>query len=614
VIAGDYRKEALGVVRISLRGHRKEVAALVCWSLVEAVPGFLSGRLVALAIDRGFLRHHAFVGLGWLAVLAQCVLLGGWATRQLYPRFAALVEPLRDRLVTLAVNASVRRSTVPGAPSDTAGVARVTRQVEIVRDAYSSLLVLVQGFLVTTGSALIGLLSLAPRTFALVLPPLLAGLLIFLASLGPLANRQRRSLLADERISEGTAVMVQGLRDVVASGGTGQFDTAMGEHIEAQAEATRALARLTAVRTFAVALGGLLPIVLVLVAAPALLRGGMSTGTILGVLTYLLTGVHPALQSLVRGLGTNGVWFAVTLGRILEGTEPSDWRHPHELDISRPPVSPLVAPELRFEGVTFSYGPAASPVLLDFDLVVPYGGHLAVVGPSGVGKSTLAGLAAGMLHPCRGSVTVGGSPVEDLDPEELNLARVLIPQEAYVFAGSLWENLTYLRPEAEEHEVRRALEILGASPLVDKLAGDELDPSALSTGERQLLVLVRAYLSPAEIVLLDEATCHLDPLSEARVERAFAGRPGTLVVIAHRMSSARRARRILLMDGANTTLGSHDDLLGRSPLYRDLIGHWNEGQSEANRPVHLQPRLAPAESLSAKTASAAGASAPAAFS
>lgn len=100
-------------------------------------------------------------------------------------------------------------------------------------------------------------------------------------------------------------------------------------------------------------------------------------------------------------------------------------------------------------------------------------------------------------------------------------------------------------------------------------------PAELSPGERQLVALVRAYLSPAPLLLLDEATCHLDPASEARAEKALAGRSGTLVVVAHRLSSAVRADRTLVLDGIRAQSGTHAELLGRSPLYRDLTGHWN---------------------------------------
>jgi ATP-binding cassette subfamily C protein len=99
-------------------------------------------------------------------------------------------------------------------------------------------------------------------------------------------------------------------------------------------------------------------------------------------------------------------------------------------------------------------------------------------------------------------------------------------------------------------------------------------PDGLSAGERQLLSLVRAYLSPAPVAVLDEATCHLDPAAERRAEEAFADRGGTLIVIAHRISSALRARRILVLDGATPVVGDHSTLMASSPLYRELLGYW----------------------------------------
>jgi ATP-binding cassette subfamily C protein len=154
--------------------------------------------------------------------------------------------------------------------------------------------------------------------------------------------------------------------------------------------------------------------------------------------------------------------------------------------------------------------------------------------------------------------------------------RVLIPQEAYVFAGTLAENLTYLRPQARADDLSRAVQTLGAAALVHRIGGYQAQvcPGDLSAGERQLIALVRAYLSPARVAVLDEATCHLDPASEERVERAFANRGGTLVVIAHRISSAARARRVLVLDGHRAVLGDHATLVSRSGLYRDLAGYW----------------------------------------
>jgi ATP-binding cassette subfamily C protein len=174
-------------------------------------------------------------------------------------------------------------------------------------------------------------------------------------------------------------------------------------------------------------------------------------------------------------------------------------------------------------------------------------------------------------------VLLGGAPVAALDATVAAHHRVLIPQEAYVFSGTVGENIAYLRPDAAGIVIDNAVDRLGARELVDRLGGPRapLDPRALSAGERQLLTLVRSYISVAPLVILDEATCHLDPAAEALVERAFAARAGSLIVIAHRISSALRARRVLVIDSGAAAVGGHEDLLARSELYRDLVGHWS---------------------------------------
>jgi ATP-binding cassette subfamily C protein len=563
------------ILRSSLRRRGRQWRRLAAWSALEALPPFLSGRLVAESIDKGFLAGHASTGFALLAVLAASVVVGAWATRQTYLALADLVEPFRDELVELAVSGALRRSTAAGAAADTAGVARLTQQVEIVREAYASVLNGVQGFVVITFSAMLGLFTMVPAVLVLVLPPVALGVGLFLLALTRLAARQRASILADERIAESAGALAVGLRDVTACGGEDAAGRIVGEHIDAQAAATREIARFTAVRIVVVAVGGWLPVVLILAGGSWLIAQGATTGMIVGALTYVAQGIQPALEMLVRQLGGSGLWLVVTLRRIVEGAEIQG----ADAVTEDGPRLEWPLPEkhgVRLSDVSFAYGPFAEPVIRGLDLVVPDGDHLAVVGPSGVGKSTLAGLIAGILRPQLGDVRIGGLPLRRLGARNLARHRVLIPQEAYVFSGTLRENLAYLNDDATAAEMDHAAGQLGLRPIVQRLGGydGDVDPTVLSAGERQLITLVRAYLSPARLVVLDEATCHLDPAAEARVEEAFARRPGTLIVIAHRISSALRASRILVLDGAEVRLGSHDELLRDSALYRDLVGHW----------------------------------------
>nr|WP_260408394.1 ATP-binding cassette domain-containing protein [Planomonospora venezuelensis] len=243
---------------------------------------------------------------------------------------------------------------------------------------------------------------------------------------------------------------------------------------------------------------------------------------------------------------------------------------------------PLSGHRLEVEGLSFAYASRAAPVVHGLDLTVAEGEHLAVVGPSGVGKSTLSMLLTGLQRPTGGRIRLGGLPLEAVPEHLLRTVMALVPQEAYVFAGTLGENLAYLcpsDPRTADRRVREAVDAVGARALVERLGGLDAaieEPAALSAGERQLITLARAYASPARVVVLDEATCHLDPAAELRAETAFAAREGTLIVIAHRISSACRARRVLVMDGAAALTGSHRELLARSPVYAGLVGHWRD--------------------------------------
>jgi ATP-binding cassette subfamily C protein len=566
-----------------LRARRGLLGRVFLWSAVAAVPAFLSGRLVAAAVDRGFLANRPALGFGWLGVLALAAFVGAVGIRQTYLRLAEVVEPFRDDLVALVVRGVLHRCTIGGAAVGSTAVARLTHQVDMVRESFASVIMVTQVFLVTATSALLGLLTLAPLAVALVLPPLLLGLGLFLGALRAMATWQRAAIIADEGIAEAVTAVANGLRDVVACGGEDQVHSMAGRTIDAQEYTATRLAHVTTLRTTAMSIGTWVPLLLILVGSPWLISRGATTGTVLGAITYVSMALQPALRTLIRGVGGNGLWLLVTLRRIVEAAElpvPDNGggrlrRGP------RPAPRPGSALELR--GVTFAYGRHADPVICDLDLLLPDCDHLAVVGPSGVGKSTLAGVIAGLLTPLAGEVLLDGVELGQRDSDDLARRRVLIPQEAYVFTGTVEENLTYLREDAAVAEIEQAVDAVGARELVERLGGyaAEVDPAALSAGERQLITLARAYLSPARLVILDEATCHLDPAADARVERAFAQRPGTLVVMAHRISSAMRARRVLVLDGSRALLGTHEQLLTCSPLYRDLVGHWHPAEYAA---------------------------------
>ncbi|MGH8903948.1 MAG: ABC transporter ATP-binding protein [Egibacteraceae bacterium] len=566
--------DGVRLLRRHLGPQRQALLSLAAWSALEAVPAFVSGLLVANAIDRGFLARRPLVGFGWLVALALLQAIGALGTRQVYPWLAATIEPLRDSLVTAVITASLRRALGGEAGAGGSSVAQATVQVETVRALFSTLLRNMRQLLSGGIAALGGLTVLSPRLALIVAPFVCVALAVFAGLLRLLVVRYRAVVLSEERVSAVATPVVEGMRDVVASAAEARTAREVGGAIEAQAEALRAFARAQVLRRPVVMLGVHLPLLALLAMSPWLItRYHLTIGQIVGGVIYLFSGLQPAMQVLVNAGGTVLVHLGVVLGRLSEVcAEPP-------MPPATPPGPLPVGHDLGVEHVTFAYSPHAEPVLRDLTIDVPEGLHLAVVGPSGVGKSTLANLLAGLAQPQRGELRLGGSALEQVNERELRRTVALIPQEAYVFAGTMRDNLAYLQPQATETEIEMAVAAVGLEETISRLGGydAEIPPGGgtLSSGERQLIALARVFLSPAQVVILDEATCHLDPVAEARAEQAFADRHGTLVVIAHRISSALRAQRILLMDGANPLLGTHEDLLRRSTLYAELVGYWS---------------------------------------
>lgn len=586
------RDQGLRLLREATAGSRPSLVRALGWSAVQAAPALASGRMLATALDHGFLAGRPGVGILWLTGIAALYGVRAAAQRAVFDPLSAIVEPMRDELVRRVVRGALRRAVhegLPGAGPDAAGVTRLSSQVDAVRGTVAALLRTALPLAVNLLAALLGLASLDPRMALVVAVPLLAAVAAFVPAMRALTRRRAAYLLAEERVAAATGSVVAAARDVAALGARREAVAEVRRASGASARASTTVAWANAIRVPVILIGGQLPVLGLLLAGPSLVRrGAVSPGDVIGAVSYVTAYLIPALQQLTGSVA--GYWSQLrVLAARLAATSarPEQAEQAEGAEQARRPV-PIGDADLAVHGLTFAYGPHSAPVLRDVSFTVPAGGHLALVGPSGVGKSTLAGLLAGIGWPDTGRVTLGGRTLAGL-PEAARAASVaLVPQEAYVFRGTVGENLRYLRPEGPpDAEVLAAAAAVGAGPLVAALGGldAEADPAALSAGQRQLIALARTYLAPAGLVLLDEATCHLDPAAEALAEAAFAARPGgTLVVIAHRISSARRADRILVLDGTRAVCGTHDDLPSRSALYRDLAGGWTADAVPAGRP------------------------------
>ncbi|MFB7666984.1 ATP-binding cassette domain-containing protein [Kitasatospora sp. NPDC056138] len=622
------------LLRSELATRKRPLAMMALWTLAEALPAALSGRLVAQALDDGFLAGRPALGVGWLLALGAVSVVGAFGQRQVYPHVADVVEPLRDALTTRVVGATLRAGTGAGAgggatagtgEGDTAAVSRLARQVETVRDCVAGQLLIVRHFAVTVVFVLLGAASLAPGLLPRIALPLGAALLAFVLLLPRLTVRQVALLEAEEELAELASRTFAAVGDITACGAVGRATARLDEVITAQTRARQALARTGALRRLTVAAGAHLPAALILLDAGGLVRGGLPAGAVVGALAYVTMSLEPALRTLVQGVGASGLRLTVALERLarraavppasavpaasavppVPAVVPSAPAVPAVPAVRAVPAVPVGPPPptgrprlhghaVELDRVSFTHHPQADPILDRFSLRIEDGEHLAIVGPSGIGKSTVADLMAGLAAPTGGTVRLGGVEADELTAAELAAFRVLVPQEAYVFAGTLRENLAPLGPVLpgpDGERLAQAVRLLGLGPVVRRLGGLDarLGGAQLSTGERQLVALVRTYLSPARVVLLDEATSHLDPAAEAVVETAFRRRPGTLVVIAHRISSALRADRIVLLDG-EPVVGTHAELLAAAPGYRELVAHWENGAGRGAPPDRARAR------------------------
>ncbi|GAA3606821.1 ABC transporter ATP-binding protein [Nonomuraea rosea] len=306
------------------------------------------------------------------------------------------------------------------------------------------------------------------------------------------------------------------------------------------------------------------------------LSGDITQGELIAFLFLVTLFVSP-LQTATEVL--NEAQNAVAGWRRILGVidTPPDVADPGDKGVSLPrgPIS------VAFHDVHFSY-PGGVPVLREVALTIPPRSRIAVVGETGSGKTTFAKLLTRLMDPVSGSVTVDGHDLRDIRFSSLRERIVMVPQDGFLFDGTLEENIRYGKPSATGEEIRLAMTELGLTDWLEGLPAG-LDTAvgqrgeSLSAGERQLVALARAYLADPDLLLLDEATSAVDPATEVRLARALEGvtRGRTAISIAHRLSTAENADEVLVFDaGRLVQRGSHAELVQEPGVYADLHASW----------------------------------------
>ncbi|MET1071111.1 MAG: ATP-binding cassette domain-containing protein [Umezawaea sp.] len=536
------------LLRPVITTHRKALMAVVGWSAGAALPALVSGRLIAIALDRGFLAGNAVLGVAVLAGYAAALVAGAFAVRQAMRPMGAFAEATRDHLVRTVVRGGLAKA-VAGGPHRSGVASRLVNQVETARQIVSNLVMSVTSAGLMVLAAAAGLIALAPAALLALVPLAVvtgAGLIVLTRVW---RSRYLTALTRDETTTDEVETVLRGLRDVAACAAADRAMTDLDVHLRTHAAAVGRAADVGGTRIGVIGLAARVPLLLLLLLAPDLLASGTLTpGQLAGAVVYVVSGLEPAWRAAAEILGNQGVELGAVLTRLS--------RHAATPVPATTGLRPPARGTLALRAVTFRYGEHSDPVLDRADLVVEDGEWVVVLGPSGIGKSTLATILIGLEPPGSGSVEFAGIDLPDYHPTELRRRMALIPQEAYVFSGTVRENLTMLAPDALDDAIHHTIHEVGLDRLVVRCGGLDahLVPQALSAGERQLIALGRVHLSPARVVVLDEATCHLDTAAEARAEHAFHRRGGTLVVIAHRLTSAARAHRVLVLDET----GLHD--------------------------------------------------------
>ncbi len=575
--AADFEREPF-TLRTFLQGHRLGLLGAVALVIVETLTLQAGPLLTQVGLDRGIAPRNLsvlwWVGAAYLASVVLNAVTSSWRVSYTGRLSERLMYELR-----LRVFSHFQRQSLDFYTGEKAGrlMTRMTSDV----DALSALF---QDGLVNFAVQGLTLVIITGVLFALNVELALVTLLVVIPSMGVLtiwfrgASERGYGRVRDKiaEVLSDLSESLAGIRVIAATNRQAynvvQHANIVGEHRDANLHASTVGAVYGPANE---AVGVVGQAVLLLVGGRMVLDGTLTVGELFAFLLYL-TAFFAPIQQLVQLYTTyqQGQAAVVKL-RDLLGTVPSTMERPDAYEL------PAVSGRIELRDVTFGYD-AAHPVLHGLNLVIEPGETVAVVGPTGAGKSTVAKLVTRFYDPNAGAVLIDGHDLRDVTLASLRRQLGVVPQEPFLFNGTIGENVAFGRPDASAEEIETSCRLVGLGELIDRLE-DGMDSlvhergSSLSSGERQLLALARAFHARPRVLVLDEATSNLDLRSESVIERALdvvlEGR--TAIVIAHRLATAMRADRIAVVDqGRVIEMGSHSELLAAGGAYARMFETW----------------------------------------